>query len=394
MSKIIDKEMLFDMLKNEGKPAGIKYIIHRLKNFGVRKSQIKKILNQLISENKIEKYKNKYAVFTQHGMREEPGRQAGAGHGTAIGKVELKKDFGFVIMPDGKDIFIGRDSVKNLLPGDEVEVLVREGREGKKEGTLKRVIKRTTMPVLAKARIFKGRYEAVPVNKPMPFIRLNEADSDIKEGNTILVSRITERNGMIYGDVISHIGSNDPISAYKHLFLSKYEFSTQFPREVENEASRLSLQESDFQNRKDLRKNIIITVDPADAKDFDDAVSLREKDGKYFLEVHIADVTRYVRENSALDTEARKRSSSIYLPVEVIPMLPEALSNDLCSLREGVDRLAFSIFMEIDNKGEITSYKIEETVINNKKRFTYEQVQDIIDGRPRQKKRALKTCLC
>jgi len=393
MSKIVDKEMIYDLLKNEAKPASLKYIVQRLKNFGVRKAQVNKILRQLMTDRKIEKRKNKFSVYTPHGIQEEQTGRTGTPQTVAIGRVDLKRDFGFVEMPDGKDIFIGRDYIKNLLPGDEVEVLIRDGREGKKEGVLKRIVKRTSSPVLCKARSFRGKFEAVPVNKPMPFIRLNETDFELREGNTILVSRIEDKNGILYGDVISHIGSSDPVSAYKNLFMSKYEFNPQFPREVEAEASRLAVHTADVQNRRDLRKNLIITVDPADAKDFDDAVSLKKKGDNYLLEVHIADVTRYVRENSVIDTEALKRSSSIYLPGEVIPMLPEALSNDLCSLKEGVDRLTFSIFMEIDHKGEIVDYEIDRAVINNKRRFTYEEVQDILDGKAAIKEKPIKNML-
>ena len=131
----------------------------------------------------------------------------------------------------------------------------------------------------------------------------------------------------------------------------------------------------------DLRKEIIFTIDPVDAKDFDDAVSVELKeDGTYIMGVHIADVSHYVTEGSELDGEALHRGTSAYLMNDVVPMLPEKLSNDVCSLKEGVDRLTFSVFMEVTRKGNVSDYKITKSVINSKKRFTYEEVQKIIDS--------------
>jgi ribonuclease R len=156
-----------------------------------------------------------------------------------------------------------------------------------------------------------------------------------------------------------------------------------FSDQTEQEAASLAIKITPelLAQRLDLRETITITIDPVDAKDFDDAVSLRILDnGNYELGVHIADVSNFVQENSPLDREALARSTSIYLVDRVIPMLPERLSNDLCSLKPNVDRLTYSCMMEVTPKGKVAGYRISESLINSKRRFSYEEVQEILNG--------------
>lgn len=189
-----------------------------------------------------------------------------------------------------------------------------------------------------------------------------------------------EKNGILYGDVLSLISDKNNVEVLEQFILDKNEIRQEFPKEVIKEAEKISMQNNEIKNRIDLRDETIITVDPIDAKDFDDAISITKKDGFYELGVHIADVSHFVSENSAIDNEAYLRGVSVYLPERAIPMLPEKLSNDICSLKEGEDRLTFSIFMKINKNGEILSYEIKESIINNKKRFNYEEIQNILDG--------------
>src|SRR5699024_8682141 len=138
----------------------------------------------------------------------------------------------------------------------------------------------------------------------------------------------------------------------------------------------------EIDRRTDLRDETVFTIDPQDAKDFDDAISIRKlKNGNFYLGVHIADVTHYMPRNSVLDKEAEKRGTSVYLVDRVIPMLPEKLSNGVCSLRPNEDSLTFSCFMEITPKGKLKDYSIEQSVIHSKKRFSYQEAQKIIDGK-------------
>ena len=157
-----------------------------------------------------------------------------------------------------------------------------------------------------------------------------------------------------------------------------------FSDQVESEADAIPLQidQSVIDKRIDFRNKSVFTIDPVDAKDFDDALSIEELDnGHLRLGVHIADVTHYVRPGSALDEEAHKRATSIYIVDRVIPMLPERLSNGVCSLRPNEDKLCYSCFMEVNDRAELMHYEINETVIQSDQRFSYEQAQEILDGK-------------
>lgn len=161
--------------------------------------------------------------------------------------------------------------------------------------------------------------------------------------------------------------------------MTKYALIMEFPGEVNKEANKID-ENFDLTDRRDIRDKLVFTIDPYDAKDFDDAVSLeKNKDGNFILGVHIADVSHFVEHGSALDKEARKRGTSVYLVNQVVPMLPEKLSNDICSLKPNVDRLAFSVFITLDKKFKVLEFEFAKTVINSKRRFTYEEVQHIIE---------------
>jgi ribonuclease R len=182
-------------------------------------------------------------------------------------------------------------------------------------------------------------------------------------------------------EVLGRKGSNN---AAILSILAENELKAAFPKAVEDFANKVAgeLHENEYRRRDDLRKLEVFTIDPHDAKDFDDAISIEIREsGNYYLGVHIADVSFYVRPDTILDKEARERATSVYLVDRVIPMLPESLSNGVCSLRPNEDKAAFSCFMEITRDGKLADYTIRETVINSNRRFTYEQVQKIIEGK-------------
>src|SRR6185436_19541714 len=182
--------------------------------------------------------------------------------------------------------------------------------------------------------------------------------------------------------LVEVLGADDRPEWDDHGVASQHRLRVHFPPEVEAEARRLKPPTAtDTRHRVDLRDQLVFTIDPEDARDHDDALSWRPLEhGAHEVGIHIADVSHYVTEGGALDVEARLRGTSCYLPGGVIPMLPEALSADLCSLRPDQDRLALSVFVELDERGGLKAFRFEETVIRSRHRLAYGQVQDALDG--------------
>ena len=186
------------------------------------------------------------------------------------------------------------------------------------------------------------------------------------------------------GKIIKVIGNPKEHNTEIHSILYQYNLDPVFPKHVEKEADKISLKipNSEIKNRIDFRKTTTFTIDPVDAKDYDDALSVKKlKNGNWEVGIHIADVSFYVKENDIIDIEAAERSTSVYLVDRVVPMLPEILSNDICSLKANVDRLCYSVILEINKKAEIISHNIKKTIIHSDKRFTYQDAQDIIDDK-------------
>ncbi|MFY0682924.1 MAG: ribonuclease R [Balneola sp.] len=194
--------------------------------------------------------------------------------------------------------------------------------------------------------------------------------------------------------VTSILGKSGTNDANILSILAENELKSDFEKEVEDFVDRIPVEipEEEFKRRKDMRKDFVFTIDPADAKDFDDALSIEVlPNGNFYLGVHIADVSHYVLQNTILDKEAYSRGTSVYLVDRVIPMLPEKLSNGVCSLRPNEDKLTYSCFMEIDKVGKLIDYSVEETAIHSKQRFTYEEAQEVLDGGNHKYKKELKT---
>ncbi|PKL91001.1 MAG: hypothetical protein CVV21_09350 [Candidatus Goldiibacteriota bacterium HGW-Goldbacteria-1] len=376
--KEVTVESVLSVIKEKGISVNVKSVLIALGAPKTERSKIKKILKQLAREGSIEKSRNRFAVS---GAFERSN--------TIQGKVDLKADFGFLLVEGGEDIFLGRRTVAELLPGDEVEIYVKKSRVGAREGTLKRIIKRGDGPFMCRVKMVGTRLYASLVFKETPFIKLKKSDFELKINDIVLIE-ISETPDGLAGEVISHLDDTDNVEMHKLFILNKRDIRQKFHDNVLAEADKLEIPKDVIKGRVDLRKDTIITIDPFDAKDFDDAISLYTENGNYMLGVHIADVTHFLQEGTAMDEEAYERSVSTYLPGEVIPMLPERLSNDMCSLVEGKDRLTFSVFMEINPEGEVIKYDIKESVIRNSKRFAYEQVEDIIKGRLEIKDRNIK----
>ncbi len=375
----IKKEHILEFLKTQDKPLNVRTILNKLKISKKYRLSIKRILQQLLREGKIQKERKKYFVFN-------------SSDNIKRGKVEIKNGYGYILLEDEPDIYIGRKSIANLLPGDEVEVFVRNYSDGKKEGIIKNIIKRTDSPLMCKVKRFGKNYFAYSTLKKFPLIKISENNFDLNDGDTVLLY-IKEENNRLSGEIISHISDNENINLLEQFILEKNEIRQEFPLNVLKEAENINFDTIKKEGRVDLRDETIITIDPYDAKDFDDAISIKKTGNIYELGVHIADVSYFVKEGSDMDYEAFLRGVSVYLPKRAIPMLPEKLSNDICSLKEWVDRFTFSIFMKIDKTGEILSYEIKESIINNKKRYTYEEVQEILKGRIEPENKKIKELL-
>ncbi|MDW0118425.1 ribonuclease R [Sporosarcina thermotolerans] len=300
------------------------------------------------------------------------------------------KGFGFVT-PETEgmdDIFIPPPEVNGAMNGDIVLVRVSKGDDygGRREGTIIRIAERKTTKVVGTYQDNRGFGFVIPDDKKLPMdIFIGKGNSlDAVEGHKVVVeitdwpSDLKSATGMVV-QILGH--KNDPGVDILSI-IHKHGIEVEFPQEVMDEANRTpdEVKEQDLFKRKDLRDDLVITIDGADAKDLDDAISLtKNEDGTFTLSVHIADVSHYVRENTALDDEAFERATSVYLTDRVIPMLPHKLSNGICSLNPHVDRLTLSCSMKIDRNGKTIDHQIFESVIKSKERMTYTDVFKIIE---------------
>lgn len=283
--------------------------------------------------------------------------------------------FGFLLREGKEDVFIPPHATMGAMDGDYVLVAILKEKEGKKpEGRIIKILKRAEKNYSGTVKKKGKRYIIVPDDKALPselaVAKARKNGLKLKEGMKVIF-RVKEKWAYIE-DVIGF--EDDPSIDYK-LVVAKYKLKEDFPKKVFKEIESVIIADK----REDLRDEYIITIDPRDAKDFDDAISVRKEGELYLLGVHIADVSAYVLEDSRLDKEAMSRGCSTYLIDKVIPMLPHELSSDLCSLRPGEDRYTMSVFMWIDNEGNVVKRRFAKSVINSKARLSYEDAQRIIN---------------
>ena len=305
------------------------------------------------------------------------------------------RGFGFVTVDEGPDIFIPLENMGNGMDGDTVSAEILRQVPGKKPvGKIRRI---TALSVKDLVGVFRKRDRGGyvvpdderlgrPLDVPEDKIRPQDAEKGPEDGQFVLVRREKweDPGKNPTGRIVEILGSPDDVDIDTLIVAKSKGLKTEFPAQVLQDAEKLSLPNlrKEKKRREDLRDTLCFTIDPESAKDFDDAVSLeQQKDGSFELGVHIADVSYFVTEGSALDKEAFERGTSVYFVNKVIPMLPEKLSNDLCSLRENEDRLAFSVMMNIDSRGSIRDYRIRETIIRSNRRFSYQEVEDVIEGK-------------
>ena len=306
-----------------------------------------------------------------------------------IGVVNTSVNSGIYIDVEGieEEVFILNEYSFFSLKNDVVEVLVFPKKRGKLQGEVLKVIERkqdTFVGLLEEVNGFGFLIpdKSIPFDVFIPKSQLNP----LVIGKKVLVKVVkwdeSQKNPV--GKIIKVIGNPNEHNTEIHSILYQYNLNPEFPKYVEKEAEKIPLKipTSEIKNRVDFRKTPTFTIDPVDAKDYDDALSVKKlKNGNWEVGIHIADVSYYVKENSIIDVEAAERSTSVYLVDRVVPMLPEILSNQICSLKSGVDRLCYSVIIEISEKSEILSHQIKKTIIHSNKRFTYQEAQDIIDNK-------------
>ncbi|WP_378180116.1 ribonuclease R [Aquimarina sp. SS2-1] len=310
---------------------------------------------------------------------------------TYSGKLEItSKGTGYVIVEDlEEDIFIPNNNLNKALNGDEVEVYVyKRKRRGKSEGEITRVVSRKKDEFVGVIEIQKN-YAFVNMQDSrmytdifVPKNKINKAE----DGDKVLVKLEDwpEKADSPFGKVIKVLGKPGEHNTEIHSILAQYGLPYEFPLEVEAFANELdtSIQESEIKSRRDMRKTLTFTIDPKDAKDFDDALSFEVlENGNYEIGIHIADVSHYVKPGTVLDEEAYERATSVYLVDRVVPMLPEVLSNNACSLRPHEEKYTFSAVFEINHKAEIKSQWFGRTVTYSDARFAYEEAQHIIENK-------------
>ncbi len=300
------------------------------------------------------------------------------------------RGFGFVtIEGETDDIFIPEKETNGALHGDTVEILLTASPEGKrKEGKIVKITERGTAKIVGLYQVAKGKHYGFVIPDNQRFLQdifvPEERAKGAVDGHKVVVELTSygSDNAKPEGKIVEILGHvNDPGVDIMSIVKS-YDLPVEFPEKVMNQAERVpeEVSDADMAGRKDLREWVMVTIDGEDAKDLDDAVSLtRTEDGKnWILGVHIADVANYVQERSALDREALHRGTSVYLADRVIPMLPHRLSNGICSLNAGVDRLAMSCIMTVDAKGDVIDHEICESVIRVNERMSYTSVKKIL----------------
>ena len=302
------------------------------------------------------------------------------------------KGFGFVKVENMEDeIYISKDKSKNALNEDKVLIeIIEEKSENKKaEGRIVEILGRQKDTIVGIFQKSKNFGFVVPDNKNFGTdIFISKKDCGKARNNHKVLVKITKypkKGKNAEGKIIEILGGVNEAGVDMLSLIKEYDLPYVFPKAVVNEAKSKGnkINEKDIKNRKDLRNDIVFTIDGQDAKDLDDAVSVKKlENGNYKLDVHIADVSHYVKKNSAIDKEAFLRSTSIYLADRVVPMLPFELSNGICSLNPNVDRCTLTCKMHIDTAGKCTSYTIVPSLIHSDQRCTYAKVNALLENDP------------
>jgi ribonuclease R len=367
------------------KPYSIKQL---LKKFGLRNEKERNLFTQVLK------------TLAASGTIKELKNSTYRYNGTATfvtGRVDfVNPRFAYVCSDEvEEDIWVSSNKLLNAFDGDIVKVLVtgkvgkagEKGKSGKPEGEVVEILERKRDEYVGKIDLAPRFAFVIPDNRKMHYDIFIPQESilDAKNGDKVIV-KITEwpdkNNKNPVGKVIEVLGAAGNNDVEMHSIMAEYGLPMQFSPKVIEESEEISseIPHSEIRNRKDFRNTTTFTIDPVDAKDFDDALSIKKlENGNWEIGIHIADVTHYVKLSSTLEKEAFKRATSVYLVDRVVPMLPEKLSNGLCSLRPNEDKLTFSAVFEMDENAHILHQWFGKTIIHSDKRFAYEDVQKIIE---------------
>ena len=373
------KKIIAFFKKNPGKSFKNKDIANRLKIISEHEySALKSALHKLYEENFLAKNGKRFKLNTI------------PADNRITGKLEINQGgYGFVI-PGRKeigDIFIAARNLSTAFSGDTVEVALFAKQKRKNfEGQIIKVIKRKREEIVGTLKKSNSFYFVKPDDPGIHrdiYIDISHLKG-AKKGDKVIVSNLFWNTSMLNpeAEIIEVIGESGLEETEAIAIAREFNLPYKFPDKVIAEADKIESEISpdEINRRVDFRHENVFTIDPEDAKDFDDALSVKElENGNYLIGIHIADVSHYVKNNTQLDKNALKRGNSVYFVGQVIPMLPEKLSNNLCSLVPAKDRLTYSVIVELTQRGKIVKYDIKKSVINSKRRFTYDEVQEIIE---------------
>jgi ribonuclease R len=378
----MNKEKLTDdilnLLRESKNPIQLFEIAKKLniKSDSLEYDFLKETLSELIEANLISRNpKKKYKLVE-------------TSNNTFQGKIEISSDVGILVTqkPKSHKIIIRRRNFNTALDGDEVLVKLLAQRDGKKlRGEVIKVIKRASNFLMGTIEFDGDFYFLVPDESKyyVDFLVPRKFLKDAKIGDKVSAKILhwENANKSPVAEVTEILGRTGNPQAEFNSVLKEFQIVTEFPEEVMQQIEKYRPpQNRIYKSRIDFRDEIVITIDPEDARDFDDALSLKELDnGNYKIGIHIADVSHYVPENTDIDIEARFRGTSVYLVDKVVPMLPEKLSNEICSLQPDKTRYTYSVIAEMTKTGKVISSKIAESVIINRRRYNYDEVQKIID---------------
>ena len=350
-----------------------------------QRNELKKVMDALVADGKVSvTQKGKYVKGTAKQL---------------VGTYQAHaRGFGFVTVEgQADDIFISEDDANGAFHMDQVEVVITKAPEGKRrEGKIVRILSHGTVKLVGYFQKNKNFGFVIPDNDRFVkdiFVPLERSKGAVTGHKVVVELTSYGKDGKKpEGKVVEIIGHvNDPGTDIMSI-VKGYDLPVEFPEKVLNQAERVAkdVTSADMAGRMDIRSWRMVTIDGEDAKDLDDAISITKEGENYQLGVHIADVTNYVQERSALDREAYERGTSVYLVDRVIPMLPHALSNGICSLNAGEDRLALSCIMTVNPKGEVIDHKIAETVVHIDQRMSYTSVKKIQEDRDPEEMEAYK----
>ncbi len=373
------KKVIAFFKKNAGKGFKPKEISQRLNlNPDYEYSALKSVLYNLYNEQFISKSGKKYKLNFIPNINK------------ITGVLEINQGgYGFVTIDnhDIGDIFIAARNLGTAFSGDTVEVSLYAKQKGKNlEGQVINVLKRKREEIIGILEHSHNFYFVKPDdhNIPRDIYIDGENLKNAKIGDKVIVGKIEWDSSLLNpeGEIIEVIGKAGSQDAEIASIAKEFNLPYKFPHEVidETEKVNISISAEEIKNRIDFRHKNVFTIDPADAKDFDDALSIETlENGNFSIGIHIADVGHYVKLKSNIDKEASKRGNSVYLVGKVIPMLPEKISNNICSLVPDEDRLTYSVIAELTKRGKLVKYEIKKSIINSKRRFNYDEVQEIIE---------------